>query len=105
MRAPAAGIVSFAGSVPGGGRTLTIQTEDGYSVTLLHLGSIALARDAAVGEGQAVGTIGPSGTPEHGRPYVHLGVRLTADEHAYLDPLSVLPARGGRVPAGRSSCA
>jgi Peptidase family M23 len=98
VRAPTAGIVSFAGTVPGGGRAVTVETEDGYSVTLLHLGSIALARGAAVAEGQAVGTIGPSGTAEHARPYVHLGVRLTADEHAYLDPLSFLPAPAGEPP-------
>ena len=36
--APAAGTVSFAGSVPGGGRAITIQTPDGYAVTLLQLG-------------------------------------------------------------------
>ena len=36
VRAPAGGTVSFAGTVPGGGRTVTIQTADGYSVTLLH---------------------------------------------------------------------
>jgi Peptidase family M23 len=93
VRAPAAGVASFAGSVPGGGRTVTIQTDDGYSVTLVHLGSVGVSRTAVVGEGDTVGAIGPSGTPEHGQPYVHLGVRLSADEHAYLDPLSLLPAR------------
>ena len=38
VRAPAAGIVSFVGPVPAGGRALTIQTADGYAVTLLQLG-------------------------------------------------------------------
>src|ERR687883_317161 len=37
---PAAGLVTFAGTVPGGGRTLTIETSDGYAVTLLHLGTL-----------------------------------------------------------------
>src|SRR2546421_11272289 len=36
--APVAGTVSFAGTVPKGGKTVTIQTQDGYSVTLVHLG-------------------------------------------------------------------
>src|SRR5262249_51226483 len=49
--APAAGLVSFAGSLPGNGLVVTIQTPDGYSVTLVHLGSIAVARDARVSEG------------------------------------------------------
>jgi murein DD-endopeptidase MepM/ murein hydrolase activator NlpD len=32
--APAGGVVTFAGTVPGNGRTLTILTSDGWSVTL-----------------------------------------------------------------------
>ena len=41
VRAPAAGVVSFAGVVPGSGRTVTIQL-DGYWVSLTHLGEIAV---------------------------------------------------------------
>src|SRR5579863_3522537 len=40
VRAPAAGVVSFAGTVPGSGRSVTVETADGLSVTLTHLGSI-----------------------------------------------------------------
>ena len=90
--APAAGTVSFAGTVPTSGKCVTIQTPDGYSVTLTHLGSIQVAKGAAVGEGDAVGTIGPSGTPEFAQPYVHLGIRTTSDPNGYLDPLEFLPA-------------
>jgi murein DD-endopeptidase MepM/ murein hydrolase activator NlpD len=46
--APAAGVVSFTGTVPVGGRTVSIQTEDGYSVTVLHLGSVAVRRGASI---------------------------------------------------------
>ena len=38
VRAPAAGTVSFAGTVPGSGKSVTIETADGWSVTLMHLG-------------------------------------------------------------------
>jgi peptidase M23-like protein len=93
VRAPAAGTVTFAGTVPGGGRAVTVQTADGYSVTLLHLGSLAVRRGGAVAEGDAVGTVGPSGEPELTQPHVHLGVRRSADPHGYLDPLGFLPAR------------
>ena len=62
--APAGGVVSFAGTVPTGGRTVAIQTPDGYSVTLLHLGSVSVGRGAAVAEGDAVGAVGPSGVSE-----------------------------------------
>ena len=93
VRAPAAGVVTFAGTVPGGGRSVTVRTADGYSVTLVHLGSIAVERDDLLAEGATVGTIGPSGDPEHGEPSVHLGIRLTPDPHGYLDPLAFLPSR------------
>jgi hypothetical protein len=95
--APAAGTVSFAGTVPTSGKSVTIQTADGYSVTLTHLGSILVAKGVTVAEQDAVGTVGPSGTPELAGPYVHLGIRLTADPNGYLDPLDLLPpaADGG----------
>src|SRR6266581_4162071 len=51
VRAPAGGTVSFAGTVPHGGRTISIRTADGYTVTLLHLGSITVAKGSAVTKG------------------------------------------------------
>jgi hypothetical protein len=99
VRSPAAGVVSFAGTVPGGGRAVTVQTADGHSVTLVHLGSIAVDRDAVLPEGAPVGTIGPSGEREHPIPYVHLGIRVTSDATGYLDPLSFLPTREAPSPA------
>ncbi len=92
--APAGGVVSFAGTVPGSGRTVTIQTAGGLAVSLTHLGSLAVARDATVGEGAPVGTVGPSGTAEFAVPYVHLGIRVSTDEQGYLDPLRFLPVAG-----------
>ncbi len=89
--APAAGVVSFAGSVPTNGECVSIETPDGYTVTLTHLGAILVAKGGSVAEGQAVGTIGPSGTPEFDQPYVHLGIRATPDPNGYLDPLRLLP--------------
>jgi hypothetical protein len=89
--APASGTVSFAGTVPTNGKSVTIQTQDGYSVTLTHLGSLLVGKGATVAEGVDVGTIGPSGTPEVDGPYVHLGIRTTADPNGYLDPLTFLP--------------
>jgi hypothetical protein len=101
VRAPATGTVSFSGTVPDGGRAVTIQTADGYSVTLLHLGAIDVVRAESVAEGAPVGTVGWSGTAEHDRPYVHLGIRTTTDPNGYLDPLTLLPPRAqpGAEPA------
>ncbi len=92
VAAPAAGTVTFAGSVPSSGKSVTIATADGYDVTLTHLGSITVVKDAAVAEGDSVGTVGPSGDPEVSVPYVHLGVRLDAQAQGYVDPQSLLPA-------------
>ncbi len=96
--APASGVVAFAGSVGANGKVVTIETDDGYSVTLVHLGAFSVGKGDAVGEGAPVGTIGPSGTPEHDVPYVHLGVRVTSDSQGYVDPLTLLPPRAAPAP-------
>lgn len=93
LHAPAAGVVSFTGRLPHEGLCLTIRTPGGFSITLVHVGSIGVTTGTAVEEGDVVATIGPSGEAEWGEPYVHLGVRLTADPNGYVDPLSLLPAR------------
>ncbi len=93
VRAPTSGTVSFAGFVPSGGRTVTIQTADGLAVTLLHLGSLGVARGAIVGEGAIVGTLALEGDADHPVPYVQMGVRVAADPQGYLDPLAFLPVR------------
>lgn len=96
--APAGGTVTFAGSTPGGGLTIAIRTADGYSATLVHLGSLAVGRGAAVQEGAVVGTVGSTGQAELGAPHVHLGVRIASDEHGYVDPLAFLPGRPASPP-------
>jgi peptidase M23-like protein len=98
VRTPRAGLVRFAGSVPGNGRTVTIETADGYSVTLLHLGAFSVARGATVAEGDPVAVVGPSDGIEHELPSVHLGVRVTADAQGYVDPLPLLPLVAPSVP-------
>ena len=91
VRAPASGTISFAGTVPGGGRTLTIRTADGYAVTVLHLGSYTVARGDTVEEGGPIGTVASSGAPAEPEPYVYLGVRKADDPQGYVDPLGLLP--------------
>src|SRR4051794_33172923 len=91
--APAAGTVSYAGTVPSGGRTVTIRTADGYAVTLLHLGSIGVREDASLAEGDAVGAVADTGAPAYATPFVYLGIRVADQPEGYLDPLGFLPAR------------
>jgi hypothetical protein len=97
--APAGGIVSFAGTVPTGGKTVSIETPLGYTATLVHLGSIGVKRGAPVGEGSVVGTVGPSGVPELTEPYVYFGLRTTSDQQGYVDPMVFLPSRTRTPPA------
>jgi len=92
--APAAGSVTFAGTVPSSGKTIAILSGE-YSVTLTELGSIEVAKGDAVAEGQRVATSGSSGV-------VHLGVRVASDDQGYVDPLSLLPARDGAGAGGVS---
>src|SRR6266566_543802 len=99
VSSPVSGKVAFAGTVPVSGKCVTIQTADGYSVTLTHLGSMSVQRGATVGEGDVVGTIGPSGEVEHDVPYVHLGVRRSEDPNGYVDPLLFLPLQPEPVAA------
>ena len=80
VRAPAAGTVTFSGTVPSSGRTLTI--------------AVTIAAGSAVAEGQPVGAVGPSGDPEVAGPYLHLGIRVAAEAQGYRDPAVLLPARG-----------
>ena len=96
--APSEGIVRFAGTVPTGGKTVSIETPSGHSATLVHLGSYTVKRGEAVAEGAVVGTVGPSGVTELTEPFVYFGVRTTSDPQGYLDPLTFLPARPA-VPA------
>src|SRR5450432_3839322 len=51
VAAPAAGVVTFAGTVPTSGKAVTIETADGHDVMLTHLGSIAVQKGATVAEG------------------------------------------------------
>jgi hypothetical protein len=90
--APADGVVAFAGTVPTGGKTISIQTPLGYTATLLHLGSIDVKRGAVVREGAVVGAAGTE-------PYVYFGVRTTSDPQGYVDPLGLLPAAPSAAPA------
>ena len=65
---------SFAGTVPDGGRTVTVETPDGYSVTLVHLGSIAVDARDRVGGGRAGRHDRAERRERAPEPYVHLGV-------------------------------
>src|SRR5262249_23715915 len=98
------GLVSFAGTTPGNGLTLTIRTSDGYSVTLTHLGSFGVHTGTSAAEGAPVGLVGPAGNSAAADvTYAHLCLRLPSDAGGYLDPLTLLPSRSALPPTTEAS--
>ena len=92
--APAAGVVSFAGTTPGNGLTLSIRTVDGYTSRSRTSARSPSATGATVAEGDPSATVGADGDAELDaavRPPRRSG--STDDENGYVDPLSLLPVR------------
>jgi murein DD-endopeptidase MepM/ murein hydrolase activator NlpD len=85
VRAPAAGVVTFAGPV-GGRLFLTLGHGAGLESTYSWLDSLAVRRGDSVSEGQLIAR---SGTGHSGGSVAHLhfGVRL---DDAYVDPMDYL---------------
>lgn len=83
VRAACGGRVSFAGGVPGGGRTVSVRCGS-LVATYQHLGSVAVERGQVV---MAGGRIGRSGEARPG-PHVHLGARVAATGE-YRDPVEL----------------
>jgi murein DD-endopeptidase MepM/ murein hydrolase activator NlpD len=87
VRAACGGRVSFAGRVPGGGRTVSVRC-GALIATYQHLGGVAVARGQVVMPGGRIGRIGRAGAAAP-RPHVHLGARVAATGQ-YRDPLALL---------------
>ncbi len=90
VRAACDGRVSFAGRVPGGGRTVSVRCGR-FVATHQQLGAIAVRRGRVVIAGARIGTVGRA----RPSPQVHLGVR-DVSTGAYVDPLALLD---GSAPA------
>ncbi|MGZ6545052.1 MAG: murein hydrolase activator EnvC family protein [Actinomycetota bacterium] len=89
VRAPAEGVVSFAGNV-GGHLFVTIDHGGGLLSTSSFLSSLLVHKGDLVAQGQGVALSG-AGHVGDTAPSVHLGVRLNG---LYVDPLDYLgPAR------------
>jgi hypothetical protein len=96
------GRVTFAGGVPGGGRTVSVRCGP-LIATYQHLGALTVRAGQVLAPGTPLGTVGRSGHPRTRRPHVHLGARETATGR-YVDPLSLLgdrPRTLPPLPAGR----
>ncbi len=89
VHAPAAGVVTFAGSVAGM-KTVTIQPMIGVKVSLSFLDEIDVRVGARVGLGQRIGRAGI----ERGRSGVHMSLRING---RYVDPERHLSCRSPDV--------
>ncbi|MBU4556426.1 MAG: peptidoglycan DD-metalloendopeptidase family protein [Actinobacteria bacterium] len=88
--APASGVVSFVGRVPGSAGTmlaLTITADDGMLVTVSPLSSAQAGAGERVEAGGLVGQIAESGDPSTPTPHLHVSARRG---DRYLDPTALL---------------
>ena len=100
VHAPAAGRVTFAGTVPHDGRTVAIRTPTAYTVTLLHLGAFEVARGAVVAEGEQVAACGHAAATQNTQvPYVHLGISALPTTTTATSTRSSCCPRGRRLPS------
>jgi hypothetical protein len=89
VRAACAGRVAFAGRVAAQG-VLVSETCGALTATYLRLGALAVRARERVGRGERIGVL-PAGRGVR----LYFGVRRTSRRFGYLDPLSLLPPRGG----------
>ena len=87
VRAPAPGVVSFAGNV-GGHLFVTINHGGGLLSTCSFLSALLVRKGDTVSAGQAIALSG-TGHPGDTTPNLHVGVRLSGQ---YVDPLDYLGA-------------
>jgi hypothetical protein len=85
--AACAGVVTYAGRVPGWGRGVSLRC-GGLVATELGLASASVARGARVWPGAVVGRLAPLGV-------LRLGARRVGARQGYVDPLGLL-SRGER---------
>ena len=91
IRAPADGVVAFAGSV-GGALFVSVDHPDGVRTTYSWLSQVAVKRGQDVVRGQVLWSTG-AGHPGGERPHLHLGARIG---DTYIDPMLLLE-RGSLV--------
>ena len=85
IRAVARGDVSFAGSLSGFGNCVVISHGGGFYTLYGHLESILVSQGYPVREGDAIGTVGETSTPEG--PVLHFEIRQGRQP---LDPAELL---------------
>jgi murein DD-endopeptidase MepM/ murein hydrolase activator NlpD len=78
----APGVVTLAGWMNGGGRTVKVRHSNGYETEYLHLSSIAVRAGQRIGQGDLVGTVGKTGLATG--VHLHYGMKK---EGRYVNPV------------------
>jgi len=93
VKAAAAGTVVYAGnSIPAFGNLVLVKHPGGWATLYGNLGKITVKNNAAVTQGQEVGTAGISGSVD--KPQVHFEIRYAPNPHDKAkpyDPATLLP--------------
>lgn len=93
VRSPVSGQVVFAGAVPadGGGTcvAVTIETPDGFRISLLPLDGSYVRSGMVVAGGDSLGRLATAGDDSSDMPHLHVGLR---QGDRYIDPTPLLPA-------------
>lgn len=89
VRTPVDGLVSFAGVVAGM-KTVTVRVDDGTRVSMSYLSDVTVAPGIELSVGDVIGLSGRA----HGRPALHISVRLS---DGYVDPARFLNCPGGTI--------
>lgn len=88
VAAPLSGTVIFAGYTPAGSGTVTIETRDGWRISILQLEDISVRSGEFVTTSQPVGVCAAAGDPSFPEPHIHLGVRDLTGK--YINPADIL---------------
>jgi murein DD-endopeptidase MepM/ murein hydrolase activator NlpD len=89
VRAPATGVVTFAGQVAGM-KSVTIRVSERVRVSLSYLSSTEVSTGERVEAGSVVGRSGSA----HGHHAVHVSMRVG---DAYVDPVAYVSCRRGTI--------
>jgi murein DD-endopeptidase MepM/ murein hydrolase activator NlpD len=88
--AAGAGVVTFAGQLPGYGLTVTVRHDNGYETRYAHLSAASVSAGDQVAQGTTIGSAGASGRATG--PHLHFEVLAAGQQ---IDPEEALDALGG----------
>jgi lysostaphin len=96
------GVVAFAGNQEGYGKLIVINHAEGLQTRYAQLGGIKVNPGDSVKQGQAIATVGNSGSPSSSVPHLHFEVRSRSNVGWVAeDPNTYLPNIPKKTPARR----